>query len=205
MLQGITANFSGWIRGLELPSFGERVLFIGTQFSNLYTAVDTPARGRVVHGLELPSFGDRLLQISITSCLLIRCPFPCLSSQGPSPSPFFHDPQKVATIPSHSGLVTDIIFKFLQIFRPVTNTWPINIKHNSICKGLVHVFGTNLVLSIRRISGPKSWRSWCCLLVLDTAVHTPARRMSCMHSRHSWPQNHKSTYSLNLDFKIRRD
>jgi hypothetical protein len=26
---------------------GERVLFIGTQFSNLYTAVDTPARGRV--------------------------------------------------------------------------------------------------------------------------------------------------------------
>jgi hypothetical protein len=27
--------------------YGERVLFIGTQFSNLYTAVDTPARGRV--------------------------------------------------------------------------------------------------------------------------------------------------------------
>ena len=26
----------------------ECVLFIGTQFSNLYTAVDTPARGRVV-------------------------------------------------------------------------------------------------------------------------------------------------------------
>ena len=26
----------------------ESVLFIGTQFSNLYTAVDTPARGRVV-------------------------------------------------------------------------------------------------------------------------------------------------------------
>ncbi len=25
----------------------ERVLFIGTRFSNLYTAVDTPARGRV--------------------------------------------------------------------------------------------------------------------------------------------------------------
>jgi hypothetical protein len=24
-----------------------RVIFIGTQFSNLYTAVDTPARGRV--------------------------------------------------------------------------------------------------------------------------------------------------------------
>ena len=24
----------------------ERMLFIGTQFSNLYTAVDTPARGR---------------------------------------------------------------------------------------------------------------------------------------------------------------
>jgi hypothetical protein len=27
---------------------GESVLFIGTQFSNLYTAVDTPAMGRVV-------------------------------------------------------------------------------------------------------------------------------------------------------------
>jgi hypothetical protein len=26
----------------------ERVLFIGTQFSNLYTAVDTPAMGRVI-------------------------------------------------------------------------------------------------------------------------------------------------------------
>ena len=31
----------------------ERVLFIGTQFSNLYTAVDTPARGRVVVCLVL--------------------------------------------------------------------------------------------------------------------------------------------------------
>jgi hypothetical protein len=28
------------------------VLFIGTQFSNLYTAVDTPARGRVDHQPE---------------------------------------------------------------------------------------------------------------------------------------------------------
>ena len=28
-------------------TFQERVLFIGTQFSNLYTAVDMPARGRV--------------------------------------------------------------------------------------------------------------------------------------------------------------
>jgi hypothetical protein len=26
----------------------ESVLFIGTQFSNLYTAVDTPTKGRVV-------------------------------------------------------------------------------------------------------------------------------------------------------------
>jgi len=30
-----------------LPEYLESVLFIGTQFSNLYTAVDTPARGRV--------------------------------------------------------------------------------------------------------------------------------------------------------------
>ena len=35
------------IDALELVSWRERVLFIGTQFSNLYTAVDTPARGRV--------------------------------------------------------------------------------------------------------------------------------------------------------------
>ena len=36
----------------DVSDFGEdereRVLFIGTQFSNLYTAVDTPAMGRVV-------------------------------------------------------------------------------------------------------------------------------------------------------------
>jgi hypothetical protein len=31
---------------------GERVLFIGTQFSNLYTAVDTSARGRVVRQMS---------------------------------------------------------------------------------------------------------------------------------------------------------
>jgi hypothetical protein len=29
------------------------VLFIGTQFSNLYTAVDTPAKGRVGSDLEV--------------------------------------------------------------------------------------------------------------------------------------------------------
>jgi hypothetical protein len=37
--------------GQRDPTFrwgGDRVLFIGTQFSNRYTAVDTPARGRVV-------------------------------------------------------------------------------------------------------------------------------------------------------------
>jgi hypothetical protein len=31
----------------------ESVLFIGTQFSNLYTAVDTPAKGRVGSDLEV--------------------------------------------------------------------------------------------------------------------------------------------------------
>jgi len=35
---------AGWPRSRRRES----VLFIGTQFSNLYTAVDTPARGRVV-------------------------------------------------------------------------------------------------------------------------------------------------------------
>ncbi len=34
-------------RNLAAPG-PERVLFIGTQFSNLYTAVDTPASGRVI-------------------------------------------------------------------------------------------------------------------------------------------------------------
>jgi hypothetical protein len=29
------------------PALRERELFIGTQFSNLHTAVDTPAKGRV--------------------------------------------------------------------------------------------------------------------------------------------------------------
>ncbi len=47
---------SSWIGStVSTPTVGrffmcsveERVLFIGTQFSNLYTAVDTPARGRV--------------------------------------------------------------------------------------------------------------------------------------------------------------
>jgi hypothetical protein len=33
--------------GNEADTMTERVLFIGTQFSNLYTAVDTPAKGRV--------------------------------------------------------------------------------------------------------------------------------------------------------------
>ena len=36
----------------------ECVLFIGTQFSNLYTAVDTPARGRVVKGLLFTNYGS---------------------------------------------------------------------------------------------------------------------------------------------------
>ena len=31
----------------EVVVLRESVLFIGTQFSNLYTAVDTPAKGRV--------------------------------------------------------------------------------------------------------------------------------------------------------------
>jgi hypothetical protein len=31
----------------------ERELFIGTQFSNLYTAVDTPARDRVIMSVLL--------------------------------------------------------------------------------------------------------------------------------------------------------
>ena len=42
----------GWLFFLQ-----ERVLFIGTQFSNLYTAVDTPAMGRVVVCLVFVCFG----------------------------------------------------------------------------------------------------------------------------------------------------
>ena len=37
-----------WTWTFLLFILGERVLFIGTQFSNLYTTVDTPARGCVV-------------------------------------------------------------------------------------------------------------------------------------------------------------
>ena len=37
----------------------ESVLFIGTQFSNLYTAVDTPARGRVVRSWLSSADSDR--------------------------------------------------------------------------------------------------------------------------------------------------
>jgi hypothetical protein len=33
-----------------IHGFRESVLFIGTQFSNLYTALDTSARGRMVLG-----------------------------------------------------------------------------------------------------------------------------------------------------------
>jgi predicted MFS family arabinose efflux permease len=42
------------------------VLFIGTQFSNLYTAVDTPARGRVVVclGLCVSMYSDILGSLS---------------------------------------------------------------------------------------------------------------------------------------------
>ena len=36
-----------WVAILQNSPTRESVLFIGTQFSNLYTAVDTPARGRV--------------------------------------------------------------------------------------------------------------------------------------------------------------
>jgi hypothetical protein len=35
------------IKGSIISGSRESVLFIGTQFSNLYTAVDTPAKGRV--------------------------------------------------------------------------------------------------------------------------------------------------------------
>ena len=37
----VVVNISGW--GNEPGGAGERVLFIGTHFSNLNTAVDTPA------------------------------------------------------------------------------------------------------------------------------------------------------------------
>ncbi len=39
----VTEGVWGAVRALARES----VLFIGTRFSNLYTAVDTPARGRV--------------------------------------------------------------------------------------------------------------------------------------------------------------
>ena len=44
----------------------ESVLFIGTQFSNLYTAVDTPARGRVVHVRTCTC-------VRVYACVYVRC------------------------------------------------------------------------------------------------------------------------------------
>jgi hypothetical protein len=41
------ANAKAMDPAADLTGKRERVLFIGTQFSNLYTAVDTPAKGRV--------------------------------------------------------------------------------------------------------------------------------------------------------------
>ena len=40
-------NATGPYKTKHAEAVRERVLFIGTQFSNLYTAVDTPVRGRV--------------------------------------------------------------------------------------------------------------------------------------------------------------
>jgi len=51
MLRGLTRN-AGFVDNFLQETDGparEKVLFIGTQFSNLYTAVDTPARGRVAN------------------------------------------------------------------------------------------------------------------------------------------------------------
>ncbi len=44
------------------------MLFIGTQFSNLYTAVDTPARGRVVTVYVHPE-GEHILNELNHFCL----------------------------------------------------------------------------------------------------------------------------------------
>ena len=43
----------------------ESVLFIGTQFSNLYTAVDTPARGRVGYKNERALLIESLLSVNV--------------------------------------------------------------------------------------------------------------------------------------------
>jgi hypothetical protein len=47
MLNHLRMFVSALLHPPTMHSWRERVLFIGTQFSNLYTAVDTPARGRV--------------------------------------------------------------------------------------------------------------------------------------------------------------
>ena len=55
-----------FITAVPITAFAcERVLFIGNQFSNLYTAVDTPARGRVGCVVELCVL---LLQDLVQSC-----------------------------------------------------------------------------------------------------------------------------------------
>jgi hypothetical protein len=61
-------------RGLHWAPARESVLFIGTRFSNLYTSVDTPARGRVV--VDLEEEPETSLAWRLTSCCRLATKLP---------------------------------------------------------------------------------------------------------------------------------
>jgi len=61
----------------------ERVLFIGTQFSNLYTAVDTPAKGRVDDDVQ--SAYLELLEEAVVEMMLKKGLFGPTADQGLMP------------------------------------------------------------------------------------------------------------------------
>ena len=61
----------------------ESVLFIGTQFSNLYTAVDTPAKGRVDDDVQ--SAYLELLEEAVVEMMLKKGLFGPTADQGLMP------------------------------------------------------------------------------------------------------------------------
>jgi hypothetical protein len=58
----------------HMDTWRESVLFIGTQFSNLYTAVDTPAKGRVG-----PRHSGRGVHACVCACVRV-CVCACVQA-----------------------------------------------------------------------------------------------------------------------------
>jgi hypothetical protein len=102
----------------------ESVLFIGTQFSNLYTAVDTPAMGRVVVCLGFVCLvfvckyvlgHSRVSQpLNLRLCLLLH--LGCLTSS--------YDPRPAAdAVLTHTGSSADLPPALLPFHGPISFTF----------------------------------------------------------------------------------